>query len=102
MRKDKIMLQGQSMEEVWRKWNVFNADGGHLGSTPWRFASCKPTTTMVTCALGWLPAYYYYGDLHAWLAARKLQCLHCQSLVVLTQAKPPPATISSERPYYCG
>ena len=44
-------------------------------------------------------AYYYYGDLHAWAKAKKLQCAHCQSKLVPKFPKPPPATITSKRAY---
>jgi hypothetical protein len=86
MRRDKIVLQAKSMEEVWRKWHESNVDGGHPG--------IRSTEICIK------QAYYYYGDLRAWLVARKLKCPHCQSLVLPSLAKPPPATISSARPYY--
>jgi hypothetical protein len=60
MHRDKIVLKAQSMEKVWQKWHMSAADGGHPG-----------VHAMET---GIMQAYYYYGDLHAWLAARKLQC----------------------------
>ena len=86
MRKDQIVLRAGSMEKVWQKWHESNVDGGHPG--------------IRSMELRIKQAYYYYGDLRAWLVARKLKCSHCQSLVVPSLAKPPPATLSSKRPYY--
>jgi hypothetical protein len=84
MRNKRIVLRAAQMDEVWRKWHVSNADGGHPGVR----------ATMLRIER----AYYYYGDLHAWAKAKKLQCAHCQNKLVPKFAKPPPATITSKRP----
>ena len=82
MRNAKIVLLASEMEDSWRKWH---SAGGHPGVN--------------AMLLRIEAAYYYHGNLRKWITERKGRCGHCNSKIMPKLSKPPPATISSSRPY---
>ena len=85
MRDKLIVAAASDMEECWDKWHVSDDQGGHPGVRVFE--------------LRFQQSYWFEGNLRKWTMAQQRKCRVCYDKHPQVFTRPPPAVISSTRPY---